>query len=198
MGWKLYGAVLSVTGIAALAGCASEPTGASAPSFLTAAVVGSKHAQYDGTGSFLIRSAGTAGARFSLYSQGAGASTDQGFAFQAMEAPTPGEFPIGEMDQNGQIDPDRYHVNYWYDQGNTRTIFKAQSGTVRISESTERRVKGSFQLTATLLYKCTLTPSLAGQLMECKPAQEEGSVEITGSFDAGALGGDKPGLIPPP
>ncbi len=101
------------------------------------------------------------------------------------------------MRRYGQLDPDRFHATYGYDEGDVRTIFKASAGTVRIRESTPRRVAGSFRLTATLLYDCTLSPSLLGQrIMDCKPAREERSVEVTGSFDAGPLGGASPGLIP--
>lgn len=75
-----------------------------------------------------------------------------------------------------------------------RKIFKAQSGSVRISESTARRVRGTFQLTGTLHYDCTLVPAGPATLVTCRPAQEEMRVEITGSFDADPLG-DSPGSV---
>lgn len=199
MRWRICAAALTIAAVAALAACTSEPTGASAPSFLRAAIAGSKQAQYDGSGTFQILPARMQGARFSLHSRGVEASADQGFAFHAMDAPMPGEYPIGERGRGLQLDPDKFYATYWHDEGNLRTIFKARSGTVRISESTPRRVAGSFQITATLLYVCTLSlPAGPGQLMDCKPAQEEGSIEITGSFDAGPIGGENPGLIPSP
>ena len=198
MGRRTRVTAVLIAATATLAGCTSEPTGPSAPSFLSAAITGSLQAQYEGSGTFRVLPSGIPGARFSLHSQGLGAVADQGFAFHAMNAPTPGEYPIGEMGRDGQIAPDKFHANYWYDRDNIRTIFKAQSGTVRISESTPRRVAGSFHLTATLLYNCILSPNVVGQRIECEPTQGEETAEITGSFDASPLGGDRPGLTPSP
>lgn len=177
-----------------LAGCAHEPVATGAPAFLSAAIDGSIRADYSGTGTFQTLPAKVSGARFSLHSSGTGASTGQGFAFQSMLPPEPGEYPIGVMSGDEKLDGGAFHASYWYDEGGVKRIFGAASGTVRISESTTRRVVGTFRVTARPLYLCTLKPSLAGQLTTCAPSDDEASLEITGSFDAGPLGGESPGL----
>lgn len=192
MRWKTCVIALSIAATATLAACTSESTGMSAPSFLRAAIAGSVQAQYSGSGTFRVLPEGVRGPRFDLHSQGVGESTNQGFAFHAVQVPTPGEHPLGELDE------DTFRAIYWYDEGNERKIFRARSGTVLISESTPKRVAGTFRLVASLVRDCTLEPGFPGQFLKCKPAQEEASVEIAGSFDAGPLGGDSPGLIPSP
>jgi hypothetical protein len=190
MRWRTYAAILTIAVTAPHAACTSEPTAMKAPSFLTAAVNGSVQAQYSGSGNFRILQAGAQGPRFTLHSLGAGTSAAQGLAFQGMSAPTPGESPIGKLDEV------TYRAKYWYDEGNVRKIFTARSGTLRFNDATPRRVAGSFRLSADLLYVCTLEPGFPATRVNCKPAQQDGSVEITGSFEAGPLGGDSPGLIP--
>lgn len=191
MRWKVCAAALSIAATGLVAACASEPTAAGAPTTFTASsMAGSVPVQYEGTGKFRLLPAASPGARFSLYSRGTGDSADQGFAFQGLQAPAVGDHPISNLDDSP------YRAQYWQIDGTTMRLFRAHAGVLRISTATRGRVAGSFQFTANLLYVCNLFPSLAGTRMECEPAQESQTLEVAGSFDAGPLGGESPGLVP--
>jgi hypothetical protein len=180
----------------ALAAC-SDTTGVIADSFMHASVTGSVEAAYSGTGAFMIRSAGTPGPLFSVSSSGAGSSANQGFAFQAEDVPAAGDYAIGPLG------PASVRATYWYDEGSTRKLFRAESGTLRIDESTAARaggrlhgrVAGTFELSAELLYVCERVPGFPADFLVCDPAAEAASIQVTGSFVARPIGGDNPGLL---
>jgi hypothetical protein len=184
-------------GAAILMAACTDSTGIDAPSFMLASVEGTIEAEYTGTGSFMILPPGTPGPLFTLASHGTGDSQNQGFAFQATAVPAAGDYDIGELGE-GTV-----QATYWYDDGNTRKIFRADSGTLRLDESTARRVSsrlegrvaGSFQATAGLLYVCDLQGAFPGGLLVCDPANEPATIEVTGSFGAGPMGGGRPGLM---
>ncbi len=106
-------------------------------------------------------------------SAGTGPSTNQGFAFLAPEAPSPGDMPIGEF--GGEI----AQTTSRYNEGGMRNLFRANSGILRVTESTARRVVGEFELEATLLYVCGITlTSPRARLMEAGPPKSQ---HFTGS-----------------
>jgi hypothetical protein len=180
----------------ALAAC-SDTTGVIADSFMHASVSGSVDAAYSGTGAFMIRPAGTPGPLFTVSSHGAGSSANQGFAFQAEDVPAAGDYVVGALG------PASVFATYWYDEGSTRKLFRAESGTLRIEESTaalgggrmQGRVSGTFELSAALLYVCELVPGFPKNFLVCNPAEESASIQVTGSFLARPVGGDNPGVL---
>jgi hypothetical protein len=46
------------------------------------------------------------------------------------------------------------HVAYWHDGGQVRRVFAAESGMVEITHASNRRVAGTFQIGASLVYLC--------------------------------------------
>jgi hypothetical protein len=180
-----------------MAGC-GESVAPGEASYFHATVTGAVDVGYAGSGSFSIRPPGLSGPAFTLYSVGMGAAANQGFAFDAMEAPAPGDYAIGEAVGAGVV-----RATYWHDEGTERRLFRAESGTLRIEQSTARRtggrldgrVSGTFQMEATLLYVCDVVPGWPGSFLVCDPAPGDDRVHVSGSFDAGALGGDSPGLL---
>jgi hypothetical protein len=157
----------------------SDPVGTEAPTTLTATVVGNIQADYSGSGSFRVFTGGV----FTLHSTGAGQSANQGFGFTTMEVPAPGELPIGELDGESAS------AEYWYDEGNVRNLFRADSGMLRITESSASRVAGEFEFDASLLYVCEIVSGFPSSFLFCDPAEEEATVQITGAFNAGPQGG---------
>jgi hypothetical protein len=123
-----------------------------------------------------------------LHSRGVGESVNEEFAFHAANVPEPGEYAVGEIEDNA------YHVVYSRGEGNKRAIFRGLSGVLRITESTSDRVTGSFVVQAILLYDCILEPGIPAPFLNCEPAREQANVEITGSFYAVPLGGGARGL----
>jgi hypothetical protein len=178
---RMYRSIAAVVTTLAVTAC-TDPGGVQSSSILTAVVEGSVQGAYTGTGSFQLLPGSVEGPRFRLRSMGTGNSANQGFAFLAMEAPSPGDVPIGELDDATT------HVNYWYDEGAVRNLFRADSGVLRITESTARRVAGEFEIEATLLYLCEITPGFPADFLICDTPEEEGTVLITGAFDAAPFG----------
>lgn len=185
---RLPAALFATTAL--LAGCTSELSGPDRPSSFSASVTGSVQSEYHGDGTFRLLPPGRAGPRFSLHSRGSGSSSEQGFAFLAMDAIAVGEHPVGE------IDATTVRASFWYDEGQTRRIFRAGAGTLLVTEASERRLAGSFSITATLVLTCSVAPGFPGPILDCAPDEGDRPAEITGTFDAGPLGGASPGLIP--
>ncbi len=177
---------------ALLAACGRSPAAGEAP-LLGAALAGGGPGVVVGSGSFQLAPPGGPGpVRFGLHSRGSGASAGEGFWFHSTRPPAAGERPLGVLN----ADTDR--ATYWRDQGSVRRIYAAESGSLRVERATGRRVTGSFRMQARLAYVCQIIPASPAPVVECEPTAESGSVEITGSFDAGPMGGDTPGLTPFP
>jgi hypothetical protein len=173
-----------------LVGCGAGSTAPDRPSYFSASVTGSVQTEYEGSGSFRLLGAQYPGPRYSLHSRGTGTSSEQGFAFIGMDAPSPGEHPIGEVDAT------TYLATYWNDEGQTRRIFRASGGAVLVSEQSESRAAGAFTITAKLALICSLQSAFPAPILDCEHAPAGEMVEITGTFDASPLGGESPGLHP--
>jgi hypothetical protein len=178
---KLALSVASLTLAIALAAC-NDGAGVQNPSALFASVSGAVETVYVGTGSFQTRPASVPGPRFTLHSTGKEGSANQGFAFHAMDAPGVGEMDIGALSATSA------HGNYWYDEDGVRMLFVAESGTLRITESTARQLRGWFEIQASLLYVCEIVWGFPGDFIHCEDADEEAALEITGSFQARPIG----------
>lgn len=184
-----------IAGVIVIAAC-TETTGIDAPSFMAASIEGTIEAEYAGSGFFNIRPESVPGPLFTLASRGADGSENQGFAFQATGVLAAGDYDIGEM---GDV---TVRATYWHDEGSTRRIFRAEAGTLSLDESTARRVAGrlegrvagSFHATASLVYVCEIHWGFPGDILVCDPADEVATIDVTGSFSAGPMGGDSPGL----
>jgi hypothetical protein len=150
---------------------------------LNAEIQGSVEGDYAGTGWFQARPGQIFGPTFSLHSDGVGGSANQGFAFAAHEAPESGEYAVGVPG------PGVMHVAYWHDEGQVRRVFAAESGMVEITHASNRRIAGTFQIGASLVYRCEIAPGFPGAIMVCDPADEVAALTITGSFDAAPIGG---------
>lgn len=164
-----------------------------APSFFTATIGASVQSQYNGTGTFNRIPHGAV--RFTLHSQGVGESAYEGISLHAADVPGIGEYLIGELSDT------TFRATYWRDepgeremQSRKREIFAMHSGVIRISESRADRVAGEFSMQAALLYDCTLDPGYPGPFLNCKPAQEQAEIEMTGSFEAIPLARGRKGL----
>jgi hypothetical protein len=185
-----------IAGVIIIAAC-TETTGIEAPSFMAASIEGTIESEYAGTGSFMILAEGMPGPLFTLASRGVGESQYQGFAFQATAVLAAGDYDIGEL---GAV---TVRATYWHDEGSTRRIYRAEAGTLSLDESTARRgsarlegrVAGSFHATASLLYVCEIQWGFPGDMIACDPADEAATIDVTGSFSAGPMGGDSPGLF---
>jgi hypothetical protein len=190
---RLHRAALALG--ATLVAC-TQPFAQGEPSFLTASVAGSIEASYTGSGTFMILPDHTPGPHFLLHSVGTGTASSQGFAFHAPKPPGAGDHPFGEL-AAGAV-----RATYWYDQRGVRKIFRAESGTIRLTEATAERaggrlsgrVSGTFELSARLLYVCAILPGFPGSFIECETAGMAETVHIGGSFSTGPTGGDSPGL----
>jgi hypothetical protein len=188
--------LLHVMAAGALAtACTSSPTGAGAPTFLTAAVEGAASVQYTGDGSFQTLPPTAGPVRFTLHSRGTGASADHGFFFHSAYTAAPVERSIGTW---GDV-ADR--AVYWYDEGSVRRIFTGLVGTLRIEQARRDRIEGTFRMTALLTHVCEIQPGFPAPFLVCEAAPEEAPeevVEVSGTFAAGPLGGHDPGLTPSP
>jgi hypothetical protein len=179
---KFLRSLTMIPALLAISACGNA-TGPTPATFLRAEIAGSIVGEYSGTGSFQTRPAFVPGPRFTLHSSGTGASANQGFAFMAAERPAPGEHAVGDVEA-GLI-----QAHYWYDEGHARRLFQADSGSLQITESSDRRMVGTFEISARLVYLCEIVPGFPGDLMVCDPADETASVVTTGSFYASPIGG---------
>jgi hypothetical protein len=177
----LYGLTM-IPALLAISACGNA-TGPTPATFLIAEIAGTIVGEYSGTGSFQTRPASVPGPRFTLHSRGNGESANQGFAFVAAGRPAAGEHAVGDLEAV------LMHALYWHDEGQTRSLFQAYSGSIKISESSARRVAGTFEISARLVYLCEVVPGFPGDLMVCDPADETADVMTTGSFDASPIGG---------
>jgi hypothetical protein len=204
----LLPALLATLGLAA---CDLHAPATSVAPPVTATVEGSIETDYTGTGTFqVVPPSVPTPIRFSISSNGVGASEGQKLWLLGRSAPAGGRYEIQELRLDprtggglyGELNEGAYAAFYSYREGNTLRVFSASSGALQVTESqtgsTPGRIAGAFTLTGTLTSVCTAAPGFPGDIMSCEPAGEEATVEITGSFRAGPIGGDTPGLIPSP
>jgi hypothetical protein len=191
-------ALLMILATTLPAGC-RDTTGVLDDTFLLASVSGAVAVEYSGTGTFMIRPEHSSGPRFSVSSTGRGATSNQGFAFLALTVPAPGSYSVGDPSVES------IHATYWFDDEHGRRVFRARSGGLHVTESTaertgtrlQGRIHGTFNFTAELILVCAVHAGFPAVLLDCAPAPAPHHIEVTGSFHAGPMGGEEPGLILP-
>jgi hypothetical protein len=192
----------------ATAGCGREPVAPADADFLLASVAGSVQAEYSGSGAFRVAPASVPSPlRFSLFSRGTGASLNQSFHFVGRDAPGVGEYALQDLPLRADrgfspelLGEGAYLGAYSHREGSVLRIFRATSGSVRVTESrtdvAPRRIAGTFTMVGVLSSLCSVSPGFPWDMIECEYVDGGEGVEVAGSFAVGPLGGDDPGLTP--
>lgn len=186
---------VTVAGLLLVASCGESTTGPTPTGSLQATITGDVVADYQGSGDFSIGH----GLNFWVYhvrSEGAGASANQRFRVYHRSDPgdlvdewykaliTEGTHPIVLLDRR---DPDSRGtgVTFVETRDGIEHLYIATEGSLRITESTKERAKGTFTLTAFQYCEITLDSS---ERQHCpvpsSPPADASAINVSGSFTA--------------